>query len=177
MPDTQRKQNGPGEKKTPDGRKNSNQKKNGSRNSSSRNHPGKKRSRKNRNTQANSRPREKDNDKKNRGSEKIRPPRQKKPLYCESCGKAITNAASAMRDPENSGFLHFDCVIRLLEEKEKLLPQQKIMYIGHGEFAVAETGGNRNSEFTIVRKIPYETAEMKKSAKIEIMQYIDVVDV
>jgi len=177
MPDTQRKQNSPGEKRNLDDRKNSSQKKSGSGNSSGRNHTGRKRNRKNRNPQASSKSREKSKDKKNRGPEKIKPPRQKKPLYCESCGKAITNAASAMRDPENSGFLHFDCVIRLLAEKENLLPQQKIMYIGHGEFAVTEIGGKRNSDFTIVRKIPYETAEMKKSAKIEIMQYIDVVDV
>lgn len=85
-------------------------------------------------------------------------PRIKEPVpTCAICGKPIEAIAQAICGPEPDQFNHFDCVLRKIAEDERLLPKQKVSYIGKGVFAVVET--DEEGKFVFVKRIPYETPE------------------
>lgn len=76
---------------------------------------------------------------------------------CIKCSRMITEMGSAIKD-ENDRFIHFDCVIRELSEKNKnmLKPGQKISYLGSNIFGIVEEyKENGKSKFKIKEKITY----------------------
>lgn len=85
-------------------------------------------------------------------------PKVQEPLVlCHLCGKPIDAIAQAIKGPEVDTFIHFDCVLRQISEEERILPHQKVSYIGRGVFAIVETNSEGQIEF--VKRIPYETPE------------------
>lgn len=76
---------------------------------------------------------------------------------CDICGKPVQFIAEAL-SPSEDKFCHFDCVLEKLKAEERPGPGEMISYIGRGTFAVV-TASDDGKEFTIVRRIPYETPE------------------
>jgi len=76
---------------------------------------------------------------------------------CSICGKNIESIAQSIGGPEPETFSHFDCVLRKIADDEKILPNQKVSYIGRGVFAVIEL--QSEGKFTIVKRINYENPE------------------
>lgn len=106
-----------------------------------------------------------------------RKPRSKKEkLYCASCGKPITNVSSALVSRDQKGFMHFECVVELIKQEERIVPPQKLVYIGQGDFAIVETS-SKKKDFTIIKRIPYENSDMKKFAKSEMKNYLHTVEI
>lgn len=103
-----------------------------------------------------------------RKSEKNRPPIivpmvQEPVPECALCGKPIDAIAQAICGPGEGIFNHFDCVLRKIAEDERLLPTQKVSYIGRGVFAIVET--DEQGHFVFVKRIPYESPETFQSMK------------
>ncbi|MBN2659107.1 MAG: hypothetical protein JXR86_18775 [Spirochaetales bacterium] len=73
---------------------------------------------------------------------------------CAVCGKPIRDISAAMADPSGEKPVHFDCIVKQLSETENLGSQEKIAYLGSGNFGVVRSLNNR--KFEIVKKIPYE---------------------
>ena len=89
-------------------------------------------------------------------------PKVHEPLpVCTICDKPIDAIAQAISGLEEGTFSHFDCVLRKIADDERLLPHQKVSYIGRGVFAIVETDSEGNFQF--VKRIPYETPEMFQS--------------
>lgn len=85
-------------------------------------------------------------------------PRVQEPVpLCAFCSKPIEAITQAISGPEVGIFYHFDCVLRKISEDEKLLPTQKVSYIGKGVFAVVDT--DAEGKFIIVKRIPFESPE------------------
>ena len=85
-------------------------------------------------------------------------PRVQEPVpTCAICGKPIEAISQAICGPQPEVFNHFDCVLRQIEEDEKVLSHQKVSYIGKGVFAIIET--DATGKFSIVKRIPFETPE------------------
>ena len=83
---------------------------------------------------------------------------------CAFCGKPVTEVSTALAHKETGEPVHFDCVLEHLQSQEKLMPGQKVTYIGQGRFAVVyfpNVHDTRN--FTIERIIEWE----KRDAKFE----------
>ncbi len=81
---------------------------------------------------------------------------------CVYCGEEIESIASAFTAPDG-GYAHFDCVLGRIRESEKPKEGETVSYIGCGRFALIarkEDGG-----FTIIREIPYESAESVRAMK------------
>ena len=76
---------------------------------------------------------------------------------CCICGKPIDAISQSIGGPEQETFSHFDCVLRKIADDEKILPSQKVSYIGRGVFAVIEM--LEDGKFTIIKRIPYENPE------------------
>ena len=91
------------------------------------------------------------------------PKRIKEPHpICSYCGQEIENIAEAFT-ASDGGYVHFDCVISRIAETERLSADEKISYIGAGNFAVVSK--NDNGGFTIVRTIPFESQDKTKAMK------------
>ena len=81
---------------------------------------------------------------------------------CPMCGEIIENIASALSSPDGN-YVHFDCVLKALNETERPGEDEKISYIGGGAFGVI--GKDEEGKPYIVRRIPYETGDMLKAMK------------
>ncbi len=76
------------------------------------------------------------------------------------CKKPVTEISSALADKTTGEPVHFDCVLNVISERENLLPNQKITYIGQGRFAVITSDNPQDlKNFQIVRIIEWEDRE------------------
>jgi hypothetical protein len=80
---------------------------------------------------------------------------------CPICGKPINDIPSALAEKASKQPAHFDCVLASLVEAEKPGPQERVVYLGSGAFAVVEGNPQTPQKFSIVRKIQYEDREAK----------------
>lgn len=81
---------------------------------------------------------------------------------CPLCNRPLTEVATALAHRETGEPVHFDCVLEYLQGQEKLMPGQKVTYIGQGRFAVVyfpNVHDTRN--FTIERIIEWEKRDAK----------------
>lgn len=75
---------------------------------------------------------------------------------CKICGKPIFDLAGALASREDGEPIHFDCAMEILAKEEHLASDEKLMYIGSGQFGVcAHTAGGK---LEIRRKIRWEAA-------------------
>ncbi len=80
-------------------------------------------------------------------------------FICPICEEGVKELGNAM-DFKGQGPAHFDCVLRYLNESEKLSPGEKIVYIGSGKFGVILNKKNDSGvPFTITREIEFEDRE------------------
>ncbi|MDC7248233.1 MAG: hypothetical protein PQJ35_07835 [Sphaerochaetaceae bacterium] len=82
---------------------------------------------------------------------------------CALCGKPVQAISQAISGPGEGQFSHFDCVLRKIADEEKILPHQKVSYIGRGTFAVVDKDDEGNMVF--VKQIVYETPETFSAMK------------
>ncbi|MFA5467751.1 MAG: hypothetical protein WC224_01680 [Sphaerochaetaceae bacterium] len=74
---------------------------------------------------------------------------------CVLCGQVIDTIAQAICEGQEGRYSHFDCVLEKLTSQETLGENQKISYVGQGNFAIVEKG--EDGYYTLVKKIPYES--------------------
>ncbi|MGP1588161.1 MAG: hypothetical protein ACTTHG_07475 [Treponemataceae bacterium] len=102
---------------------------------------------------------------KNESFEKI----QLKTVNCSYCNKPIEELANAMASKENGSPVHFDCVLKKIEETEKLGQNEKITYIGGGKFGVVYFENPQDlKNFTIKKVIEWENRDVKYEWRSEI---------
>lgn len=81
---------------------------------------------------------------------------------CPMCGEIITDLPAALAEKQTGAPVHFDCVLKHLNENETLGQNEKITYIGQGRFAVAHFENPHDlRRFTIVRIIEWEERDKK----------------
>ncbi|MCR5494829.1 MAG: hypothetical protein K6F15_04255 [Treponema sp.] len=74
-------------------------------------------------------------------------------IICPKCGEKITDLASAIADKASGKPLHFECVMKSLEETEKVGQNEKIAYIGQGRFAILYYENMRDQKHFQIKKI------------------------
>lgn len=84
---------------------------------------------------------------------------------CAVCGSPIRDVSAAMKDPASDKPAHFDCVLKYLSEKENLGNQEKVVYLGSGNFGVVRLLNNR--KFEILKSIPYEKVEERTEWRMD----------
>lgn len=91
------------------------------------------------------------------------PPLPKLPTPpCPRCGQPIQDITSALADRDSGEPIHFDCVLAFLQGAENLGPTEKLVYIGHGRFAVMVFENPADTKkFKIVRTIEWENRDTK----------------
>lgn len=90
-------------------------------------------------------------------------------VICSKCGLAISDITSCLSDKGNNSPIHFDCAIKEVEAGEKLLPNEKIAYIGQGRFGILSYENIRDQRhFTIKKIIEWENRENKLEWRDEI---------
>ncbi|HZK20050.1 MAG TPA: hypothetical protein VFC68_04925 [Treponemataceae bacterium] len=88
---------------------------------------------------------------------------------CSMCEEPIIEISSCLADRKTGAPVHFDCVLKKITQEEKLLPNQKIVYIGKGSFAVVLFENPRDlKHFTIIRKIEWEQRDSDVEWRSEI---------
>ncbi len=89
-----------------------------------------------------------------------RQPRLERPKQelkiCKVCGKPIFDLAGALASREDGEPIHFDCAIEQLAKEEHLAADEKLMYIGSGQFGVCAHGPGGKLE--IRRKVRWEAS-------------------
>jgi hypothetical protein len=76
---------------------------------------------------------------------------------CSICDKPIRDVSAAVTYQETEKPAHFDCILKKLADSETLEAQEKIVYLGSGDFGVVKIINNK--KFEIIRKIKYENSE------------------
>ncbi|MBR5646688.1 MAG: hypothetical protein IKX23_08630 [Treponema sp.] len=90
-------------------------------------------------------------------------------VLCAKCGNPITEITSCMSDKESGKPIHFECAIGEVEKSEKLLPNEKIAYIGQGRFGILSYENPRDQRhFTIKKVIEWDDKEKKSEWREEI---------
>ena len=74
-------------------------------------------------------------------------------FVCSFCGKEIDDFWSAVCSKEEGGLLHFDCALSIVNESEKIEPEETLSYIGNGRFAVIKFADLKNPNRFSIRKI------------------------
>ncbi len=88
--------------------------------------------------------------------ETIREIKQKHPV-CACCNNPIADLSTALADRNTGNPVHFDCVLNILNQSEKLHEGEKITYIGQGRFAVVSFPIPHDMRtFNIIRVIEWE---------------------
>ncbi len=80
---------------------------------------------------------------------------------CKVCGKPIFDLAGALASREDGEPIHFDCAIEQLAKEEHLAADEKLMYIGSGQFGVCAHGPGGKLE--IRRKVRWEASGTSQS--------------
>lgn len=77
---------------------------------------------------------------------------------CPICTKVIEDSNLAIANSSTGEASHFDCIVTLLAKKEEIGQNEKVIYVGSGDFAVISFTGNYSypKNVTILRKINYE---------------------
>lgn len=98
------------------------------------------------------------------------PPLPKLPTpMCPRCNQPIQDITSALADKESGEAVHFDCVLNFLQGAESLGPNEKIVYIGHGRFAVMVFENPSDlKKFRIVRTIDWENRDTRAEWRTDI---------
>ena len=98
----------------------------------------------------------------------IRELKQRHP-NCAHCGKPIAELSTALADRSSGEPVHFDCVLNILNQSEKLQDGEKITYIGQGRFAIVKFPVPHDfRNFNIVRVIEWEPKDKKYSWREDI---------
>jgi hypothetical protein len=93
-------------------------------------------------------------------------PRQAIPApECPVCAKPIRELSAALCYRGTDAPAHFDCVLKELRETHEILPQEKLCYLGGGNFAILQFKTGGGNKFTIKKKIPYEGKEIQQEWK------------
>ena len=74
-------------------------------------------------------------------------------IVCARCGSPIDNIAESLCDKQSGEPVHFDCVVSMLGEQEKISPSERIIYIGKGRFAVAFYANQHDDKSFSIRRI------------------------
>lgn len=90
-------------------------------------------------------------------------------VKCAVCGQLITDIASSIADKNTGNPVHFECVLKKLEETEKIGENEKIAYIGQGRFGVLYYENIRDQKkFTIKKIIEVEDREKQSLWRTEL---------
>lgn len=80
--------------------------------------------------------------------------KEPRPL-CSICSEPIESIIEAITEPDGR-YSHFDCVLNKLTKEHNVGKNEKLSYIGQGNFAVFTK--NEEGNFVIKEKITYESA-------------------
>lgn len=88
---------------------------------------------------------------------------------CARCGDPILDVSCALTDRQGGGPVHFDCALSFLNGAENVSPDEKIVYIGQGKFAVMRFENPADPKtFRILRTIEWEGREARAEWRNEI---------
>jgi hypothetical protein len=88
---------------------------------------------------------------------------------CPLSGEPIDNIYVAIADPDSGNPTRFDKVLERLAGREELTENQRLVYIGAGNFAVIEERvKDRRKTVEVVKKIPYEDTHQKNAWRREL---------
>ncbi|NBC30776.1 MAG: hypothetical protein GVY29_12390 [Spirochaetes bacterium] len=100
------------------------------------------------------------------------PPERPKRDYppCALSGEPISDILTAIADPETGQPSNLESVIEKLEKTEPLGPNERVAYIGRGEFGVVEETGDKkkNKSVVIKRRIEYENPNQQHEWRKEL---------
>lgn len=96
------------------------------------------------------------------------PPKMPTPV-CARCGEPIQDLCSALADKSTGEPVHFDCVLKFLQDAERIGDNENLLYIGQGRFAVVTYDDPADKrKFTIIRHIEWEGRETRAEWRSEI---------
>lgn len=83
---------------------------------------------------------------------------------CPVCEKRIRDLSSAVAHQETGEPAHFDCIVRILTEREDLENGEKICYLGNGSFGIVQQRVSGHPlRFFIRKRIQYEPKDAQLS--------------
>lgn len=82
---------------------------------------------------------------------------------CVLCKAIIDDMLSALKPSEGDGFCHFECVQKELARSEPLAENEKMVYVGSGDFCIVQERRNRGKTYYFLRKrIHWRDADKNK---------------
>ena len=93
---------------------------------------------------------------------------------CPYCKKPILDVSSSLADPSTGAAVHFDCALARLAEYERLGPEEHIVYIGRGAFAVVEFLDKSHTRFSIKRSLPWEKEGEKYDWRLQLQKRMGI---
>ncbi len=93
---------------------------------------------------------------------KVPPAPPKRTYECPLTRKPISNILTAIAHPDSQQPVEFDAVLEQLRQTEDIGPNERIVYLGEGYFAVVEEKKEKGKyRLNVTRKIPYEDNRAK----------------
>ncbi len=84
---------------------------------------------------------------------------------CALCSTPIDDMLSAVRHSEGDDVCHFECVQKELAKSEPLAENEKMVYVGNGDFCIVQERRNRGKMYYFLRKrIHWRDAEKNRKS-------------
>jgi hypothetical protein len=84
------------------------------------------------------------------------------------CGEPIGDITSALAQPNDGEPVHFDCTLRSAVEELQPSTDEKVIYLGNGDFAVVSNEAYQKRQLKIVRRTVWEKQEEKSEWRIKL---------
>ena len=81
---------------------------------------------------------------------------------CPICGKVVEDVSSSFLDKEGN-VIHFDCVLSMIKEREMVKDDEKLSYVGKGNFGIFRM--DEEGHYHLERTIPFENEEENSRMK------------
>ncbi len=101
--------------------------------------------------------------KNNRNRDREKVPQNNLPVFkCELCGENIKELHSAIALQGSNNPAHFDCIIEKIKKENPVGKDEKVVYLGSGNFGIVKAEKNNiRKDFKIVKKIEMENRDEK----------------
>ncbi|HOF11950.1 MAG TPA: hypothetical protein PK248_04460 [Treponemataceae bacterium] len=109
--------------------------------------------------------------------ERVLPEIKLEDFTCSFCQKEIQDLPSALSDKTSGEPVHFDCVLEHLKESEEIGENEKLFYIGKGNFAIAYFENPHDlRKFEIRKLIEWENKEKESRWRNDISDLYSLVE-
>jgi len=87
---------------------------------------------------------------------------------CEVCNEPIGDIITAIAKPDSNLPIHFECALEIVSEELNPGDDEKVIYLGKGNFAVVELKAYQRKRLIVRRQVDWEDVETRSDWRMKL---------